>query len=92
MRRQAAKVMRGPKRSQAGPATRRTRRLGKLAEGRVDKRTDTHVAVNAIILELAISFWLRCRSFLIATGRSGGNAYHERNAITIQPLELQIEG
>ena len=46
---QLAKVTRGPKRSHAGPATRRTRR----------------VAVRAMILEFAISFWLRWRSFLM---------------------------
>ena len=45
----AAKVTRGPKRSHEGPAIRRTMR----------------VAARAMMLELAISFWLRWRSFLI---------------------------
>ena len=37
------------------------------------------------MLEFAISFWLRWRSFLIVCGNRGGNAYHERNAITVYP-------
>jgi len=62
---QEAKVTRGPKRSHAGPATKRTRR----------------VAARAMMLEFAISFWVRRRSALMVTVNNGGKAYHERNAI-----------
>ena len=50
-RRQAAKVLRGPNRSHAGPATRRTRR----------------VATKAMMLELETSFLLILRSLEIVT-------------------------
>lgn len=63
-RRHAAKVTRGPNLSQDGPATRRTRRLCVLVFV-VNCSIITYVAVSEMILELAISFWLRRRSFLI---------------------------
>jgi len=43
------------------------------------------------MLEFAISFWVRRRSFLMVKGSSGGNAYHERNAITIRRLDPDVE-
>jgi hypothetical protein len=58
MRRHEAKVTLGPKRSHNGPAMRRMRRLEQESAIGVSMVIDgvTHVAVRAIILELAISF------------------------------------
>ena len=57
--RQPAKVHRGPKRSQHGPATRRTR----------------SVAVRAMMLEMAIWSLVMLMSAAMTSLRSGGNAY-----------------
>ncbi len=42
-----------------------------------------------MMLELAISFWLSFKSFLIVTVNSGGNAYHERKAITVEGVRIR---
>src|SRR2546423_10567264 len=81
-KRQLANVLRGPKRSHAGPATRRTSR----------------VATSAIIFELAIWCLVSVKSLAMVTVNCGGNqclddwsfslvrtnggkAYHDQNAI-----------
>ena len=61
----AAKVHRGPNQSQAAPAESRT----------------IKVPVKATMLELAIWFWVRCRSFLMVTVKSGGKAYQDQKAM-----------
>ena len=62
MRRHPANVYLGPKRSHAGPATRRTR----------------SVATKAMMFELPTWSVVRWRSFLMMSWSSGGNAYLER--------------
>ena len=60
----AAKVHLGPNRSHAAPA---------------DSRT-IKVAVKATMFEFAICSWVRFRSFLMVTVKSGGKAYQDQKA------------
>ncbi len=45
----------------------------------------TYVAVRAMMLLLAISFWLRCRSFLTVKGSNGVNGYLEASEDPVLP-------
>jgi hypothetical protein len=80
MSRHPAKVYRGPNRSQAGPATRRT----------------SKVATKAMMLELPTWAVVKCKSLLIMSWSSGGKAYlvgRQQSCMRIDVIDdIEFEG